>query len=36
MTAAVGLPVCRSLVHFGRGEYDSVITGLMPIRTRLQ
>ncbi len=35
MTAAVGLPVCRSLLHFGRGEYGSVITGLMPIRTRL-
>ena len=35
MTAAVGLPVCRSLVHFGRGEYASVIAGLMPIRTRL-
>jgi hypothetical protein len=35
MTAAVGLPVCRSLVHFGRGEYGSVITALMPIRTRI-
>ncbi len=35
MTAAVGLPVCRSLVDFGRGEYGSVITGLLPIRTRV-
>jgi tetratricopeptide (TPR) repeat protein len=35
MTATVGLPVCRSLLHFGRGEYGSVITGLMPIRTRI-
>ncbi len=35
MTAKVGLPVCRSLVNFGRGEYDSVIAGLLPIRTRL-
>jgi tetratricopeptide (TPR) repeat protein len=35
MTAAVGLPVCRALVHFGRGEYPDVVTELMPIRTRL-
>jgi len=35
MTAAVGLPVCRSLVSFGRGEFGSVVTGLMPIRTRI-
>jgi len=35
MTATAGLPVCRSLVHFGRGEYGSVISDLMPIRTRI-
>jgi tetratricopeptide (TPR) repeat protein len=35
MTAAVGLPVCRSLLYFGRGEYGSVITELLPIRTRV-
>jgi hypothetical protein len=35
MTATAGLPVCRSLLQFGRGEYGSVITGLMPIRTRI-
>jgi tetratricopeptide (TPR) repeat protein len=35
MTASIGLPVCRSLVHFGRGEYDSVIADLLPIRTRV-
>lgn len=35
MTAEVGLPVCRSLVHFGRREYDSVIADLLPIRTRV-
>jgi tetratricopeptide (TPR) repeat protein len=35
MTEAVGLPVCRSLVHFGQGEYGSVIADLMPIRTRV-
>ena len=35
MTAAIGLPVCRSLVQFGRGEYRSVIADLLPIRTRV-
>jgi tetratricopeptide (TPR) repeat protein len=35
MTAAVGLPVCRSLVHFGAGRYDQVIADLLPIRTRV-
>jgi hypothetical protein len=35
MTAMVGQAVCRSLVHFGRGEYDSVIAGLLPIRRRV-
>jgi hypothetical protein len=35
MTAAVGLGVCRSLVHFGRGEYDQVVAELLPIRYRV-
>jgi hypothetical protein len=35
MTSAVGLPVCQSLLHFGSGQYDLVVTGLMPIRTRV-
>jgi hypothetical protein len=35
MTSAVGLPVCRSLLHFGSGQYDLVLSGLMPIRTRV-
>ena len=35
MTELIGLPVCRSMVHFGRGEYDQVISGLLPIRTRV-
>lgn len=35
MTSAVGLPVCRALVHFGAGEYDMVIAELLPVRTRV-
>jgi hypothetical protein len=35
MTSAVGLPVCRSLLHFGTGQYDLVLAELMPIRTRV-
>jgi hypothetical protein len=35
MTAAVGLPVCRGLVHFAAGEYEQVIAELFPIRTRV-
>src|SRR5262249_41823299 len=35
MTASILLSVCRSLVQFGRGEYDSVIANLLPIRTRV-
>ena len=35
MTSAVGLPVCRSLVHFGRGSYERVLDELLPIRTRV-
>jgi hypothetical protein len=35
MTSAVGLPVCRSLAHFGAGRYDQVLAELLPIRTRV-
>jgi hypothetical protein len=35
MTSAVGLPVCRSLLHFGHGHYQQVLDELMPIRTRV-
>ena len=35
MTRAVGLPVCRSLVHFASGEYEQVLSALLPIRTRI-
>ncbi|MDR2984899.1 MAG: tetratricopeptide repeat protein [Nocardiopsaceae bacterium] len=35
MTKLIGLPVCRSMVQFGRGEYESVIADLLPIRTRV-
>jgi len=35
MTELIGLPVCRSIVRFGRGEYDSAIGDLLPIRTRV-
>jgi hypothetical protein len=35
MTAAVGLPVCRSLLHFGHGRYQQVLHELLPIRTRV-
>jgi hypothetical protein len=35
MTSAVGLPVCRSLLHFGRGRYQQVLDELLPIRTRV-
>ena len=35
MTSAVGLPVCRSLLHFGRGSYQEVLDDLLPIRTRV-
>jgi tetratricopeptide (TPR) repeat protein len=35
MTAAVGLPVCRSLAAFGRGDYAGTIAGLLPIRARV-
>ncbi|SHN42443.1 tetratricopeptide repeat protein [Cryptosporangium aurantiacum] len=32
MTARVGLPVCQALLAFGRGEYDTVVDLLYPIR----
>jgi hypothetical protein len=35
MTSAVGLPVCRSLLHFGRESYQQVLDELLPIRTRV-
>ncbi len=35
MTSAVGLPVCRSLLHFGRGRYQQVLDELLPIRKRV-
>ncbi|MBT2235290.1 tetratricopeptide repeat protein [Nonomuraea sp. NEAU-A123] len=35
MTARVGLPVCRSLVAFGRGDFDAVVDLLYPIRHRI-
>jgi hypothetical protein len=35
MTSAVGLPVCRSLAHFGAGQYDQALDELLPIRTRI-
>jgi len=35
MTSAVGLPVCRGLLHYGRGRYELVLDELMPIRTRV-
>ncbi len=35
MTELIGAPVCRSMVAFGRGEYDRVIAHLLPIRTRV-
>jgi hypothetical protein len=35
MTSGVGLPVCRSLLHFGRGQYRQVLAELMPIRNRV-
>ena len=35
MTAAVGLPVCRGLAHFGAGQYERALGELLPIRTRI-
>jgi hypothetical protein len=35
MTSGVGLPVCRSVVCFGRGRYQQVLDELMPIRNRV-
>ncbi|MFI6901671.1 tetratricopeptide repeat protein [Nonomuraea sp. NPDC050394] len=35
MTARVGLPVCRAIVAFGRGAYETVVDLLYPIRHRI-
>ncbi|MEW9550749.1 tetratricopeptide repeat protein [Nonomuraea sp. NPDC050783] len=35
MTLRVGLPVCRAIVAFGRGEHRSVVELLYPIRHRV-
>jgi len=35
VTAAVGLPVCTSLIHFAEGHYDRVVDTLLPIQLRL-
>lgn len=35
MTRDIGLPVCRSIVSFGRARYDEVVRLLMPIRHRV-
>jgi tetratricopeptide (TPR) repeat protein len=35
MTSSAGLPVCRSLVHYGNGRYERVLDDLLPIRTRI-
>ncbi|SDI43843.1 tetratricopeptide repeat protein [Nonomuraea jiangxiensis] len=35
MTLHVGLPVCRAVVAFGRGDYASVVDLLYPIRHRI-
>jgi tetratricopeptide (TPR) repeat protein len=35
LTSAVGLPVCRSLLFFGTGQYAEVLDELLPIRTRV-
>lgn len=34
-TREVGLPVCRSMVLFGKGSYDEVVDLLAPIRKRI-
>ncbi|MBA9001549.1 tetratricopeptide repeat protein [Thermomonospora cellulosilytica] len=35
MTVRVGLPVCRALVAYGRGDHDGAVEALYPIRHRL-
>ncbi|GAA4508868.1 MULTISPECIES: tetratricopeptide repeat protein [Nonomuraea] len=35
MTARVGLPVCRALVAYGRGDHDRVVELLQPVRHRV-
>ncbi|MCC3778591.1 tetratricopeptide repeat protein [Streptomyces sp. UNOB3_S3] len=36
MTAAIGLPVCRALVAYGRGRYADTVDTLLPLRRRFQ
>ncbi|WP_344491115.1 tetratricopeptide repeat protein [Streptomyces enissocaesilis] len=35
MTAQIGLPVCRALIAYGKGEYDKAVDLLLPVRDRL-
>jgi hypothetical protein len=35
MTRRIGLPVCKAILAFGRGEYNRVIEYLFPIRRHL-
>jgi tetratricopeptide (TPR) repeat protein len=35
MTREIGLPVCKAILEFGRGNYKSVIEYLFPIRRRI-
>ncbi|NUS01045.1 MAG: tetratricopeptide repeat protein [Nonomuraea sp.] len=35
MTARVGLPVCRAMVAYGRGDHEAVVGLLYPIRHRI-
>jgi hypothetical protein len=35
MTSTIGLPVCRSMLSFGIGQYSAVLEQLLPIRTRV-
>lgn len=35
MTARIGLPVCRAIVAFGKGDYREAVDQLMPIRHNL-
>jgi len=35
MTRDIGIPVCQAVVDFGRGDYEAVLLGLMPVRRRV-
>jgi hypothetical protein len=35
LTSAVGLPVCRSLLRFGDGDYAGMVDEFWPVRRRL-